>query len=323
MSRARHVFHSAELALQARAGVPQSYTEKVARALRSEMPRHHRDFFESLPVVFLGVMDARGRVWATPAVGQPGFLRAREPEVLSVAGRPVLGRTLGLDLRRGAKIGVLGMELVSRRRNRMNGTIRSVNAEGFEIAVDLSFGNCPQYIQTRQLDWPTAGPTAEARLTGDWDAATRAIVARADTFFIASRAAEMSDSPVDGVDVSHRGGRPGFVTVNADGTLSFPDFSGNRFFNTLGNIAADGRVGLFIPDFSTGAGVFVTGLASVDWTSDRIARFAGAERIVDVVPDEIWLCAHALPGPAPLVERWALLQETGIWAAPIQSTSAL
>ncbi len=315
MSRATQVFHPGELALQARAGVAPSYRDRVAHAVRFEMPQQHRDFFESLPVVFLGLLDARGRVWATPAVGEVGFLRSPDPGHLWVGARPVLAETLWLDLRAGAKVGVLGIALSSRRRNRLNGTIRAVNAEGFEIAVDLSFGNCPQYIQTRELIWPARPPAPVAVVLSEWDATARALIARADTFFVASRAAELTDDPADGIDASHRGGRPGFLTVNADGSLSFPDFSGNRFFNTLGNIAADGRVGLCIPDFATGAALFLTGRASVDWTSDRVARFAGAERIVDVVPEEIWFCAHALPGSAPLTSRWPLLDETGTWAA--------
>lgn len=319
MSRASHVFHTGELAQQARAQVPAAYREKVAHAIRSEMPQQHRDFFESLPVLFLGLLDARGRVWATPAVGEVGFLRSRDPQSLSVAARPVLGETLWLDLRPGAKVGAVGMELTTRRRNRMNGTVKSVNPAGFEIAVDLSFGNCPQYIQTRCLHWAKEPPRPEARpMQADgpdgWEARARQIVAGADTFIIASRAAEMSDRAADGVDASHRGGRPGFLGLNSDGSLSFPDFSGNRFFNTLGNIAADGRVGLFIPDFVTGAAVYLTGLASVDWSPERARGFAGAERIIDVEPEEIWICEHALPGTAALTSVWGPLTETGTWA---------
>ncbi|GAB5432884.1 MAG: hypothetical protein EpisKO_22540 [Epibacterium sp.] len=313
MSRSEQVFHAGELILQNRAGVAPSYRERVAHAIRPQMPQQHRDFFESLPVLFLGLLDARGRVWATPAVGEVGFLRSRDPGHLAVGARPVLGETLWLDVRAGAKVGAVGMEMASRRRNRMNGTITAVNGEGFEIAVDLSFGNCPQYIQTRDLVWPANPPAPEAVALPDWESQSRALVAQADTFFIASRAAEMSARPIDGVDASHRGGRPGFLTINDDSSLSFPDFAGNRFFNTLGNIEADGRVGLFIPDFKSGAGVFVTGLATVDWRPDRVSHFKGAERIVDVQPEEIWYCTHALPGPAPLVSTWPLLAETGVW----------
>ena len=37
------------------------------------------------------------------------------------------------------------------------------------------------------------------------------------------------------VDVSHRGGKAGFVRIGEDGVMTMPDFAGNLFFATLGN----------------------------------------------------------------------------------------
>ena len=51
--------------------------------------------------------------------------------------------------------------------------------------------------------------------------------------------------------MSHRGGKPGFVGVQGD-TLAIPDFRGNRFYNTLGNLLGDPRAGLLFVDFASG-----------------------------------------------------------------------
>ncbi|MCE9682658.1 pyridoxamine 5'-phosphate oxidase family protein [Halomonas sp. M5N1S15] len=104
-----------------------------------------------------------------------------------------------------------------------------------------------------RLPAPARGePSAAAgRCSSLDDPAVRRIVESADTFFIASRAASPLEGGSAGIDASHRGGRPGFLDTNDDGSLSFPDFSGNRMFNTLGNIESDGRVALFVPDFET------------------------------------------------------------------------
>ena len=107
MTRATQVFHTGELALQTRAGVPASYRDRVAHAIRHEMPQQHRDFFESLPVLFLGLLDARGQVWATPAVGEVGFLRSRDPGHLSVGARPQLGKAFGLMCVPGQRLALL------------------------------------------------------------------------------------------------------------------------------------------------------------------------------------------------------------------------
>ena len=42
------------------------------------------------------------------------------------------------------------------------------------------------------------------------------------------------------MDISHRGGRPGFVRVDGD-VLTIPDFRGNRYFNTLSNLLLEQR----------------------------------------------------------------------------------
>ena len=61
-----------------------------------------------------------------------------------------------------------------------------------------------------------------------------------DTFFVASYADDGDDAARRGVDVSHRGGRPGFVQVDGD-VLTIPDFAGNFHFNTLGNLLVNPR----------------------------------------------------------------------------------
>ncbi|MNS50210.1 Pyridoxamine 5'-phosphate oxidase [compost metagenome] len=88
------------------------------------------------------------------------------------------------------------------------------------------------------------------------------------------------DSDVGGraVDVSHRGGKPGFVRVDGN-VLTIPDFSGNRFFNTLGNLTANPRAGLVFIDFEHGDVLQVSGRAEVVLDSPEIQTFAGAERL--------------------------------------------
>ncbi|ASM75463.1 pyridoxamine 5'-phosphate oxidase (plasmid) [Pseudosulfitobacter pseudonitzschiae] len=306
-------FHAGEIAVQDRAGVPPRTREMASRAMRDAMPAQHQEFFESLPLVFLALLDRRGRPWAVPVSGTPGFARALSPKRLSLSHTPDLAEDFDLDTGPGASVGLIGIDLATRRRNRMNGQTAS-GGEGLEIAVEQSFGNCPKYIQTRAFELSRTDPPLPVRrqmpLKSD---AVRSIIAGADTFFIASRGARVARNATEGLDVSHRGGRPGFLGINEDGTLSFPDFSGNRYFNTLGNIEADGRAGLLVPDFASGDALCLTGRAAVDWTSGRATAFAGAERIVDFVPDEIWHVEHALPATARLIEVWPDLNQTGRW----------
>ena len=71
---------------------------------------------------------------------------------------------------------------------------------------------------------------------------------------------EKQDGGPQGVDVSHRGGPVGFVDVRGDGKLlKFPEYKGNNFFMSLGNIAATGRVSLLFIDYISGAAVVACG----------------------------------------------------------------
>jgi hypothetical protein len=82
------------------------------------------------------------------------------------------------------------------------------------------------------------------------------------------------------VDVSHRGGKPGFVHVNDDGTLTVPDFSGNKFFNTIGNLLVNPRAGLLFIDFENGNLLYLAVAAEIIWEGEQISAFEGAERLL-------------------------------------------
>src|SRR4030095_12436506 len=104
---------------------------------------------------------------------------------------------------------------------------------------------------------------------------------RADTLFIASVHADA------GADASHRGGQPGFVRVLDERRLLIPDYAGNTMFQTLGNIAADPRVGLLFVDFDTGATLQLTGRARILWEPEALAPLRGADRALEGEIDEI------------------------------------
>lgn len=310
-----NVYHDGEIAVQERAGV-RKIADRLSQMIRPIMPDQHREFFEMLPFVVVGLTDERGRPWSTMCVGAPGFITSPDETTLQIASAPLLSRELGLQMNQGDKIGLLGIDLPTRRRNRMNGVISQTGADGLAVQVEQSFGNCPQYIQTRSVEprGTGAGQTVgqverNNALTGEGVE----LIEQADTFYISSRTSELSGGSDSGVDVSHRGGRPGFVNVGADGVLSFPDFSGNRLFNTLGNIADDGRVGMSFPDFVTGDLLLLTGRASIVWDGERLEGFEGAQRLVDVNVDEVVHARSALPLAGSLIELSPKLARTGVW----------
>jgi predicted pyridoxine 5'-phosphate oxidase superfamily flavin-nucleotide-binding protein len=292
-------WHAGEVALQRSVGV----AEKMAahgRVLRDHLIEQHRAFFPQLPFILAGAVDAEGDAWATMLAGRPGFLRAPDPSRLQITARRDPGDPADAGMNDGDAVGLLGIELHTRRRNRLNGRVRRASADGFAVSVEQSFGNCPQYIQLRDFEFVrdpgTPAPEAPQRLDA-LDERARALIAEADTFFVASYV-DRRDAGRQ-VDVSHRGGRPGFVRVEEDGVLTIPDFAGNRFFNTLGNLLANPKAGLLFIDFATGDLLQLSGDAEIVLESPEIAAFQGAERLWRVRPRHI---VHR-PGALPL--RWS------------------
>jgi uncharacterized protein len=294
-------FHAGERALQARAGVAERMAEIGHRVVRGEMPDQHRELFEKLPFMLVGALDAQGRPWATMAGGRSGFVRTPDARTLVLGRRPIGETELGLQLAPGHPIGLLGIEPATRRRNRANGVVASLPAAG-ELAVRVrqSFGNCPKYIQARDVAWVEAAPDAPQAFGPVLPADAAAIVRQADTFFIATASSDDAAASANGgVDVSHRGGLPGFVhaeEVDGHSLLTIPDYSGNFFFNTLGNIAAYPRSGLLFVDWARGDLWCLTGEAQVLWDDRGMAAFEGAHRVLRFRLEQ----GHRLPGAMPL-----------------------
>ncbi|MGR9462476.1 flavin-nucleotide-binding protein [Rhizobium leguminosarum] len=289
-------WHEGELAIQRSVGVVERMDGPGRNFVRKAMPEQHRAFFPMLPFVVLGAVDAKGDVWATVRAERPGFMASPEPEILEVGLPRDPADPADAGMEDGDAIAMLGIQLETRRRNRLNGVIRRTDAKGFDVRVGQSFGNCPQYIQPRSAafirdpDMPTA---TQPLHSGQLDHRALGIVEGADTFFVASYVDR--DNGERQVDVSHRGGNAGFVRVGADSVLTIPDFAGNRFFNTLGNILVNSKAGLVFVDFETGDMLQMTGNAEVLLDSPDIATFQGAERLWRFTPEEIVLRPDALP----------------------------
>ncbi len=321
MSDARSPFHRGEKEIQSRLGIAENMDRLGRRMIHDHMPEEHQAFFSHLPVLAVGTIDSVGRPWASVLAGEPGFVGAITSSTLQVNARPIYGDPLGESLVDGTDIGALGIEFQTRRRNRLNGKVSHSGLDGFQIQVAQSFGNCPKYIQARQ---PVLGGGFESvsakRPVNRGDSLTRdqaAIIARADTLFIASQFSEDTADWSHGVDVSHRGGKPGFVLVAHETLLLFPDYSGNCMFNTLGNIAVNPKCGLLFIDFDTGDTLQLTGEAEILWEPAHTRRFPGAKRVLAFSVEESLHIERALPltwefqGYSPVFDKFEAAETAG------------
>ncbi len=289
------VFHDGERAVQRRAGVAQ-LADRVGRSIRRELPPAAQAFLAERRWVVIGALDGDARPWPAIRSGPPGFARAIDDRTVRIAATAPRGDPVRDDmLRPGALVGLIALDPATRRRLRFNGRVAANDGSGLVLEADQVFSNCPKYIQRRD-ETPAGGSVPATLATADaLTEAQRTRLRAADTFFIASA------RPGEGVDVSHRGGMPGFVDVKGQ-RLAWPDYGGNAMFNTLGNLHVHPYAGLLIPDFATGGALVVTGRAAIVWEHDGASAFAGAERMVTMEVGQVMEQVGVLPAVFQLRE---------------------
>ncbi|WP_432383501.1 pyridoxamine 5'-phosphate oxidase family protein [Duganella sp. P38] len=268
-------FHAGEREAQQRAGET-AIADRNISVMSDKVIAGARPFIAKQFMAVLGSSDADGRVWASLLFGKAGFLHTDDGSsiLIDVAeAERDLSDPFWSNVGAGADIGMLFIELGSRRRYRVNGRLSRLDQRGAEVAIREAYPNCPKYIQRRQLRQlgEPVVPVQTAHgtvLRGP----VQQIIQRADTLFLASRHASA------GADASHRGGTPGFIRQVDDNTLRIPDYDGNSLFNTLGNFHVNPQAGLCIPDFERGQLLQLTGAATVLWHQDDPGNETGGTK---------------------------------------------
>jgi uncharacterized protein len=286
-------YHEGELTVQARAGF-RDRAAKMANGIRDYVVPAAAQFLAERSFAVIAAADDAGRMWASPLTGPPGFIKIVEPRVVRVKALVPVGDPLGEVLTKHANVGMIAVDFATRRRFRINGRAER-RGDALVIGVVQSYGNCPQYIQIRERAAGTVPIPQAPRESTRLAQRQSEVIAGADTFFIAT------SHPSGGADASHRGGLPGFVAVEADDRLAFPDYPGNTMFNTLGNLEVNPRAGLLFIDFESGTTVQMSGTARINWDLASAAKFPGAERVIEFAVERVVEIAGALP------IRWKLI----------------
>lgn len=296
-------FHEHEQALQQRLG-KKSMMDKVGKNfIRPFMPQQHCEFFAELQYVFIGVIDSQLKPWAHILYHSTSLIKVMDDRHLQI-NISEMPRSQLPPLKSGTDLGLLGINLSNKRRNRVTGTIVEVTQTSFSIEIKQSFGNCAKYIQPRALiPRHLSGETATGQKVTEFNVFNKSIqtlIQQADTFFVASYYFNQSilskaELASNGADVSHRGGEPGFVHIDNSTQLTIPDYVGNNFFNTLGNIQGTGKAGLMFIDFKNSHILTMTGKASILPNPPNLARYADAKRLWQFNLEQAYFSANALP----------------------------
>ena len=241
----------------------------------------------------VGTLDTEERPWTTLLGGEPGFARSFGTNVVGVkaiVGRkhdPVIETLLNTESK-GRALSALGIHLDSRNRVKLSGRFlggglidptdsseNNLSNEGGDaaelqmaFAIERSLTNCPKYLNRKSLILTIPKPVLASESVPLCEAAV-GLLAKADLFFMSS------SHHTANMGTNHRGGPPGFVRLASNTkertTLVYPEYSGNRLYQTLGNLSITPKAGLVIPDFDTGDVLYITGTTEIAY-GDEAAR---------------------------------------------------
>ena len=286
------LYHRGEIAVQELAG-ERSQAVLNGRVFSSVIHAPARSFVGQQSSVAIGWRDPSGNPWASLAVGGPGFASCDQD------GTAVTIRTTGSltppgsfhdDVRATGAVGMLVIDLATRRRLRVNGVVERSTDRDLRVAVEQAFPNCPKYIQRRErVDAATLVPSATTSRGLGAPAQLQSWLTRTDTAFVASI------GPDGRLDCSHRGGRRGYMRLDGD-TVVVPDYPGNSMFCSLGNMVVEPRAGLALVDFEARRQLHLSGEVSVE--------MAGTGRAWTLRP-RAWVVS-----PLPGATHWRLVDES-------------
>ncbi len=265
-------YHEGECEVQKRIGVEQ-IAARTGRVITDRIPNGALKFIDKQPMVIVSSQDDEKNIWTSMLAGKPGFLTAVDEQNVKIDLPAIVSSKLDPfweNIRKCPKVGMLFIELATRRRLRVNGIV-SISGENIHVSVEQAYPNCPKYIQRREIEVVgTNGNFSGSKITGTSLAKDlKSWIENSDTFFVGS-----SDGK-DNLDASHRGGSPGFVQIVDDNTLKIPDYPGNSMFNTLGNFMSNPKAGLMFVDFKEGKTLQLAGEADIVWHEENSEEATG------------------------------------------------
>lgn len=242
------------------------------------------------PLIAIGTLDNDGRPWTTLWGGESGLARPLgggiigirtpvpgryDPIVEALVGKQATGEVVREE-GKGRMVSGLTIDLEKRKRVKMYGRMvagaflsREDEALGTEetiaeiqlvLKIEQSLGNCPKYLNRKHVV-PLVSQPELFDFSPHLSQRALALLEKADLFFLSS-----SNHDKD-MDTNHRGGPPGFLRVvsneHSGAVIVWPEYSGNRLYQTLGNLVLNPLAGLCIPDFDTGDMLYFTGKTEV------------------------------------------------------------
>ena len=310
-------WHQGEIAMAKAMKVPNMDNPTVPM-LSPQLANHSR----VVPLIAIGTIDKQGRPWTTLWGGEKGISQPIAQGILGIrsqvvtqhdpvveelvgkkgdgtvvreegAGRMVSGLTIDLETRKRTKLfGRMIAGALASREDEATDSQQSIAEVQLVLKIEQSLGNCPKYLNKKHIEPAVSAPEL---VSDSPQLPQRALdlLSKADLFFLSS-----ANNDLD-MDTNHRGGPAGFVRVISNepsgAVLCYPEYSGNRLYQTLGNLKVNPALGICVPDFETGDMLYLTGTTEVLIGPDAATILPRSNLAVKITTTAARFVATALP----------------------------
>lgn len=311
-------WHDGEEEMHQAMHVPGGLDNPTVPALSPQLANH----LQIAPLIAIGTLDGDGKPWTTLWGGESGIARSLGGGIVGIRtavtgkydpvveqlvgkeatgevvreqgqGRMVSGLTIDLETRKRVKMyGRMVAGALSTREDEVTGRDETVAEVQLVLKIEQSLGNCPKYLNSKHIVPASSRP----QLIDDSPQLSQravALLTQADLFFVSS-----SQHDLD-MDTNHRGGPPGFLRIASNdpsgAVLAWPEYSGNRLYQTLGNLRVNPVAGICIPDFETGDMLYITGKTEILVGADAHSLLPKSNLAVKLTVTAARFVAAALP----------------------------
>ena len=232
-----------------------------ADKISGQIPLQWSNFISRQKLVFLAGVTKERDLWShalCPQIGKKFEIAGPHSLNLPVSNLEAFG--LIKKIQSDNRVGSLMVDFNSGSRVRFNG-VASTYSGAIHIDCAQSFRNCKKYVHKINIQRHETRSQKKIIRGQSMDSNISAWVATSFCFFLST----FSDS--GGVDISYRGGKPGFVKVS-NNEMSWFDYRGNSYYMSLGNLEVNKTCGLLFIDWASGNSLHVNGQAQVEWEKE-------------------------------------------------------
>ncbi|OTA25050.1 hypothetical protein BTJ68_13452 [Hortaea werneckii EXF-2000] len=300
-------WHEGEERMHTAMRVPPGHDNPTVPTLSPQLAAH----LQIAPLVAIGTLDKTGRPWTTLWGGEQGLARPlgggivgiktavtgrHDPVVEELVGKEATGEVVR-EQGEGRMVSGLTIDLETRKRVKMYGRMVAgalLSREDESTDRKETVAEVQLVVKIQQsLDNPAVSKPEIVDDQPFFSQRALDLLAKADMIFLSS-----SHNSID-MDTNHRGGPPGFVRVASNeesgAVISWPEYSGNRLYQTLGNLQVYPVCGICVPDFETGDMLYLTGRTEILIGKDANAYLPRSNLAVKLTLSDSRFVIQALP----------------------------